>query len=461
MHVDEKPDCDVVLRQQEQPWPAASHAWYTVGVLTFAYMVSFVDRQILSLLIEPIRNDLNISDTEVSLVSGIAFSLFFTLMGIPIGWLADNKNRRLIIAIGVTFWSLFTAFCGLARTFGQLFMARMGIGIGEAALTPSAFSMLADYFPPHRLGRAMGIYMSGPSIGSGLALIFGGVMLAMVEDLPRIALPFIGTLQPWQLAFICASLLGIPAVVLMATVREPTRRGGGHLRPGAAGGTVTVPFRAVFIYARAGWRTYLPLFVGFAAFSLLMHAFITWIPTMYIRTYGWDASSIGYTYGFILMVFGPLGAISGGWIADSLRRRGCIDAPVRILIISSLLITLSAGLLSLMPSAVLSLVVLATFALLQFMIVSVMATTFQLVTPNHFRAQIAAITILVANLIGGGIGPTVVALITDYGFGYDMALHYSLSIVAIVFGPLAALIFWAGLRSYRSDIAALKIGVGQ
>ncbi len=438
----------------EPSWPSPGHAWYVVGVLTFAYLVSYADRQILTLLIQPIRHDLGISDTQVSLLSGFAFVILYTFVGIPIGWLADNRSRRVIIAVGATAWSLMTALCGLARTFGQLFLARVGVGIGEATLTPSAFSMIADYFPPHRLGRAMGVYMSGAAVGAGLALVAGGAVIMLVEKLPQIVLPVIGEIRPWQLAFIFVAIPGLLVAILMMTGKEPFRQGRMKVAGELRGGVESISMGAGLTYIVTHWRTYAPLFGGFAMLSLMKNGLLTWTPTMYIRSYGWSASAIGFTFGIFLLAFAPLGGIGGGWIADRLRQRNYVDAPVRVLIVTIFLLTPVAALMPLMPTAASSLVLLAILPLLLFVIGALVPTAFQLVTPNQLRGQVTAYSLFIVTLLGEGLGPLVVALITDYGFGDDLALRYSISIVAVIFAPLSGLIFWSGLKSYRSAAMA-------
>lgn len=442
----------------EPEWPAPGYAWYVVGVLTFAYLVAHVDRQILTLLIEPIRHDLNISDTQVSLLGGFAFAVFYTFVGLPIAWLADWRSRRVIIAVGVAFWSVMTAACGLARTFGQLFLARVGVGVGEAALTPAAYSLLTDYFPPHQLGRAMGVYVAGVSLGGGLALVMGGAVLALTAGLPQPVLPVVGAVKSWQVAFICVSLLGLPVVALMATVREPFRRGKIHQREtgGREKGTVSPVAALSFVTER--WRIYLPLMAGFTVLALLKNAVLIWTPTLYIRSYGLTASSIAYAYGLFLIIFGPLGSIGGGLLADKLRQRGYIDAPLRIVIFASFLTAPVAAFMPVVPTAGLSLMLLAALTMLLFVIGSLVPTALQLVTPNRFRAQMAAFALFIVNLLGMGLGPTVVALMTDYVFRDDLALRYSLTIVAIVAAPMTGLIFWSGLRSYRFGASAAMNG---
>jgi MFS family permease len=212
-------------KSPDSGYPSAGYAWYVVVVLTIAYTVSFIDRQIMALMVEPIRRDLEISDTQMSLLLGLAFAVFYTLLGIPIARLADRYSRRGIIAAGIAVWCFMTAACGLSRNYAQLFLARVGVGVGEAALSPSALSMMSDYFPKETRGRAVAFYTMGISMGVGLAMILGGQVIALVSQAPPVTLPVVGQLFAWQTVFVVVGLPGILVAALMLTVREPPRKG--------------------------------------------------------------------------------------------------------------------------------------------------------------------------------------------------------------------------------------------
>jgi MFS family permease len=251
----------------EEPY-SLTYAWYVVGVLTFVYVFSFIDRQILNLLVRPIRRDLGISDTQMSLLMGLSFAVFYTFFGIPLGRLADSKSRRTIIAIGFAFWSLFTAGCGLARNFTQMLLLRMGVGVGEAALSPSAFSIISDYFPPKRRATAISVYSMGIYIGSGLAFIIGGTVAGFASQQEIWQLPLIGDTRPWQVVFFIVGLPGVFLSLLMYTVREPARRGM-RVISNAEGKQVAaqVPMKEVFGYLWQNRWTFICHNVGFALLS--------------------------------------------------------------------------------------------------------------------------------------------------------------------------------------------------
>jgi MFS family permease len=235
-----------------EEYPPRGYAWYVVGVLTFVYIFSFIDRQILNLLVRPIRRDLGISDTQMSLLMGLSFAVFYTLFGIPLGRLADSKSRRTIIAGGFALWSLFTAGCGLARNFGQMLLLRMGVGVGEAALSPAAYSIITDYFPPQRRATAISVYSMGIYLGSGLAFIIGGTVAGLASQQELWQVPLVGATRPWQVVFFLVGLPGILLSLLLYTVREPLRRGTRMIK-NAQGQAVAaqVPLAEVFAYLRS------------------------------------------------------------------------------------------------------------------------------------------------------------------------------------------------------------------
>ena len=277
-------------------------AWYTVGVLTLAYLFSYIDRQILSLMVGPIKRDLGLTDTQFSLLHGLAFAIFYTLLGIPIARLADNRNRRTLIAIGVALWSLATAAGGLARNFGQLFAARVAVGVGEAALSPAAYSMLADRFPGDRLGKAIGIYSSGVFIGIGLSFIIGGVLVAGLEAAGGLTVPLLGTLKSWQATFIIVGLPGLLVAALVLTLKEPERRSlAGNSAP------ERLDNRQILNWLSAHKRLYLTHFAGFAMMTLLFNAIMAWAPELFIRIHDVERGVIGIRLGILAAVFGGAG----------------------------------------------------------------------------------------------------------------------------------------------------------
>src|ERR1700688_1292291 len=235
------------------------YAWYVVFILMVCYALSFVDRQILSLLVGPMKHDLAISDTRIGLLQGIAFAAFYSLMGLPLGRLADTRNRRNVIVVGIVLWSFLTGACSAARSFWSLFLARMGVGVGEATLSPSAFSLISDYFPKEKLGGALSVYSMGIFIVSGLALMAGGSVVDAVTRMPAVPLPLLGSVAPWRLTFLIVGAPGLAIALLLFTVREPIRR---QLLRASDGTPVRLQFHEVVVELRRRWQSFLGISVG-------------------------------------------------------------------------------------------------------------------------------------------------------------------------------------------------------
>ena len=439
-----------------EDYPNQVYAWYVVGVLTVAYIFSFVDRQIINLLVEPIREDLQLTDTQISLLQGIAFALFYTLMGIPIARLADVANRRAIIAAGVFLWSLMTALCGLAKTFGQLFAARIGVGVGEAALSPPAYSLFTDYFPPGKVTRAIAVFTGGSFLGAGLAYIIGGYVVDFVTRLDVVDVPVFGQIRAWQMAFIVVGLPGILLALLVLSLREPVRRGVLGDQSGAV--PRGIPIKDIIAFLRKNRRTYGHHFIGVSVFVMMAYAILAWTPAFFIRKYGWTPGEVGLVYGSMLLVFGTSGVVGAGWIADALRRRGYTDANLRVVMIGALCCTPFGAAAFLVDNIWLAVALMAPFTFLWGLPHGISPAAIQPVTPNQMRAQVSALYLLTINLIGLGIGPTFVAVLTDYLYGAPVLVSYSLATVVAISAPLSALILYTGLKYYRASLEEAERG---
>ena len=309
----------------EPPWPSPVYAWFVVFVLTVAYTISFIDRQIIALLAGPIQQDLGVGDTAMGLLGGFAFALFYTFLGIPIGRLADHRSRRGIIAVGLFFWSLMTMVCGLAKNFWHLFFARVGVGIGEATLSPAAYSMIADYFPKEQLGRALSVFFIGVYAGTGLAFLAGGAVIAIVGGMESLTVPVLGDLRPWQAAFMIVGAPGILYVLVFLAVKEPARRG----LINSEHGDQEVPLGEVLRFIWERRATYVPHFLGYGCLSLIGYASTFWIVEFYVRTYGTARAEASYIYGMLLLGFAIGGVVFSGWLSDKLEARGmATDTPV-------------------------------------------------------------------------------------------------------------------------------------
>ena len=434
------------LRPDQTPWPKASSAWCVVAILVFANALSFVDRMILSLLVAPIRASFQISDTQVSLLLGFAFVVFYIFMGLPLAWLADRYSRRNLIMGGVLVWSAMTACCGLAASYFTLFLARMGVGVGEAVLGPSATSLLSDYFPREKLGKAISIYQIGIPLGGGMALVISAAVLHVLMASPVWVLPFFGPVEAWRMIFLWVALPGLLVIVLLAMVKEPLRRGVRLAASGVADSTITMKHHLTHNARAVG-----ALICGIALIATVLYGLAAWVPTFLMRTYGMSMSNAGLAFGSIMAVAGTTGLLSGGILADRMYRAGRTDAHMRVMLFAALLGIPLFGAAMLMPTATLGIITLT----LAFFVLANYGAGFAalpLITPNPLRARTTAVLSFVTSLVGLGIGPTLIAVLTDYVFKDPTAIRYSMAIVGMVSLVLAVAIFSFGLAPYRRSI---------
>ncbi len=421
-----------------------AYPWFVVFILMIAYVFSFVDRQILNLLVGPIRRDLGISDTQMSLLMGFSFAIFYTILGIPLGRLADSRSRRGLIVAGVVVWSLMTALCGLARSYWQLFLFRVGVGVGEATLSPAAYSMIADYFPPERRATAISVYSMGIYLGSGVAFLLGGLVIQFAMAQGAIILPLVGEVRPWQVVFFVLGGSGIIFSLAFLLVREPPREG-------VAMSANAVSFSAVLAHLWQNRRTVLCHNLGFAMIAFCSYGASAWIPSFFIRTFGWKAGDVGIIYGLIVMVFGCLGILFGGWLTDHWQKQGKSDAALRVGILAACVAIIGNVYLLANTGTLAAILMVPTIFALGMPFGAAPAAIVAIV-PNQMRGQTAAVYLFIVNLIGLGVGPTAVALVTDYVFADDLALKYSLLIVGTAANVAAILLLSAGLKSYRETV---------
>ena len=422
-----------------------------------AYLFSYVDRSILSLLVAPIRSDLDLSDTELSVLHGLAFAIFYTLLGFPVGRLADRSNRVAIIVAGIGAWSLFTAACGLARNFWQLFFMRVGVGVGEAALNPCAYSIIADSFPQRLLSRALSAYVMGTYLGFGAAFIVGGLVVGGVSESLTVQLPLIGEVRTWQAAFIYVGLPGLLVMALVGlTVREPPRRG--LMRDAGAGGTPSggvpagVPIPVLLRFIKRNRKTLVCHVLGFGFIGVLVNGLVLWTPSYFVRSHGWEIAEAGVLYGLVLAVLGPTGILLGGWVADRWDGAGPRGGPFLAAAGFTALGIVPAFVSTLVADAHLSLALIAVLVLCTSAPWGVAVAALQQFTPNEMRGQVSALYLFFVNIIGIGMGPTLIALTTDHAFGDDTMLRYAMALVAGISAILAAVTLAVGLPAFRSSL---------
>jgi MFS family permease len=437
---------------EDRPYPPIGYAWYVVGVLMIIYVLSFIDRQIMSLIVEPMKRDLEVSDTLMGLLMGTSFAIFYTLFGMPLGRMADSRSRRGIIAGGVFLWSLMTAFCGIARNYAQLFAFRVGVGVGEAALSPAAYSLITDYFPRNRLAMAISVYGMGIYLGSGLAYLLGGYVIQFVSGAELFEIPVLGSIRPWQSVFLIVGIPGVLFSLLMLTVREPFRRG----LKGRSTGTSGVPLKEVLNYIHANKATFFCHNMSFALLAMAGYGGISWIPAFFIRTHGWEAAEVGKTYGAIMMLFGSTGIVFGGYLADRLAAGGRIDSKMRAGMIAAIATIPFSLAYPLVPDGRWAMVLLAPLAFSLAMPFGAAPAAMQEVMPPNMRGQAGALYLFVVNLIGIGMGAPTVGALTDYVFRDESMIRYSLCIVGTTCGIVAAILLSIGLAPFRRSMQHLE-----
>ncbi len=432
---------------EQDDYPGLGAASYALALLFVAYIFSFVDRQILSLLVGPIREDFGISDFEFSLLQGAAFAILYTFAGLPLGRMADRYSRRLIISGSVLFWSVMTVACGLSRSYGQMFVARMGVGVGEAGLSPAAYSLILDSFRPQHAGYAMSFYKLGVKIGAGLALVIGGVLYDFYAGMGTLVLPWVGEIAAWQATIITVGAPGVLLALLLLTVREPTRKALAANADGSTSTQLPVATVASFMWQRK--RVYVSLFLGSSMMAMAGYGNAAWYPEFLFRNYGLSKSEAGTSYGTIVITAGSLGVLFGAWIANQFSRRGHQDAYVRTIFLTSILTIVPSVAAPLAGNAQWTLLLLWPAEFLSASYIGVLAIAMVVITPNQMRGQITAVYIFVTNMLGLAVGASVLAAFTDFVYQDDSLLHYSIASINGLFYPIAAFLFFYCMPAYR------------
>ena len=430
-------------------------AWTTVGVLLVMAMLSYLDRQIMSLMVDPIRADLGISDFQMGLLQGLAFGLFYAIFGLVMGWLVDRFQRRWVIYLGVTGWSLATAACGLAGSFWQLLGARFAVGIGEASLSPAASSMIADLFPRHRLALAFSVFGIGTALGGALALALGGVVIEHLNSAPRFVLPLLGTMKSWQMIFIFVGLPGLLVALLALALPEPVR-GLGSAKPAIAAATDN---RAVVAFLVAHRRYFTCHFLGFGMIAILAFGWAAWTPVMVMRHFGRSVGTVGPLLGMVMVAANLPGFLWSGWIADRWFRRGTTDAHLRYYAYTlggaGVLAALAFQFVNGLPLFLLLYGIAAFF--LPF--TGPAGGHLQIVTPPQFRGRVSALFGLVFTLVGMCLGPPVVGFINDFVFHDPARVNSSLAILSLGASLIGSALFAFGLKPARAAVASADAGI--
>lgn len=432
------------------PYPPSSVAWRATIILSLLYWLSILDRFIISLLVDPIKQDLLITDMQFGIMQGLAFTITFSIFGVLAGALADRCNRRLVVFWSVSIWSLATAACGVAQNFIQLLFARVGVGAGEAGLNPNANSMLADLFPRDRLTAALAVYTIGATIGSGMAYLLGGLIVELVASAKPLVLPFIGELRPWQTVFFIVGIPGLFMGMLIFTVPEPLRRGRLNAEPGAKPKPLFGSYFELFKFMRTRWQFFTCHYIGFAIASVIMASGTMWYPAYMGRTFGWSASEIGLSLGIILIVAGVTGKLLSGFIIDMMYRRGYRDAQLRWYA-GCLIIGAPLGIYAtISDNPVIFLSFMGVFLTLIAPLPACYSTALNLVTPNELRGTGIAFFSVTGGLVGMAAGPIMVAALSDHVF--DSNLGYAMAATIGFCCPVAAFSLYLGMKPMRAAV---------
>jgi MFS family permease len=439
------------------PYPPPAVAWFIVAVFFVIYSVSTLDRFVITLLVDPIRRDLGITDFQIGLLQS-AFTMLYALAALPIGWLVDRWLRRRIIFIGMVCWSLATAACGLAGNFWQLFAARIGVGAGECTLAPTSYSVLADTFPKERLALATSTSILGSAFGQGMGMVLGGLLVAALTAAGPQTVPFLGKLQPWQLVFISVGLPGVFLSFLIFSFKEPARRRDAQ----SASKVLANPIGSISEYSRffkARWRFILCHHLGIAFAFVVQAAMANWLPVYMHRKLGLGAAQVGTIYGLLYGLCTPIGLIIGGSLIDVLFRRGYRDAHMRVFLVCVLLV-IPFGIFALTYDSLIVFIIGSALTQLSLGVLPAAgASSLQIVTPGNLRGRASAVFLLVYVVMGATLGPMLVGWVTDHIFHDDKAVGASICVVIAAFAPPSALALWLGLKPMRQAVAAADSGL--
>jgi MFS family permease len=438
-------------------YPPPRYGWYVVGVLFAGNLACYCARMIILLLIQPISHALDLSDTRISLLQGAAFSIFFMASGLPFGWLVDRYGRRNVLLLGVAIWSVMSLACGLSTNFTQLFIARVGVGVGEAALIPASMSLIGDYIEPSRRGRAVAFFYTGAVIGTGFATILGAVVLRGLEG--GLHLPFLDGLAPWQSLFCLSALPGALVAVLLFTIREPLRQVG---PVSVLAGTKSGETYGILRYLVLKWRTVLPVYLSVTLMQFCAFSVTGWVIPLLVRHIHMTNANAGTVYGAAVVIIGLLGALYAGTIGDRMAASAKPGGRFRAMIHAYIVFLPGVTLLTLGDTTLVCIIGLALQVMGVVIAAAAMYAIVQDIVPNRLRGQAVAILAILCTFIGATLGPTAVALVTDNLFGDRAAVGYSILICAL---PAIAIGFAAtlyGLRAYdktRNEVLGTSTSV--
>lgn len=419
------------------------YAWAVVAVLMIGLLVSYIDRQVVAIVVAPMKADLGIGDTQVGWIYGI-FAVFYAIAGVPIAWLADRKSRTGLIAFGVFFWSLMTMACGLARTFPQILLARIGVGVGEATLVPSANSLIGDYFPRPQIPFAVSVFQSASVVGSAVAFIVGGALLGFVQTAEEPLLPFLAGFSPWQQVFVYVGAPGLLLVPIMLSIREPRRRGA-QSAPG-------VPLQEVLAFYKRN-RTMIVLHhLGFLSLSLMGFGFVFWTVSFFTRVHGVEAAEASQNFGWIFLLAGSFGSVWAAMLAVRLAKRGRKDANIIAAMVGAGLNIPMVLLVQVMPSAGWAYLLYIPAMLTSTSPFGLAYGSLPVIAPRHMRAVVVSIFMFVISM-GMLLGPPVTGFFNERVFPEQDGIRYSLTTVTLLFGVIGLTLLNLCRKHYARSLA--------
>jgi MFS family permease len=428
-------------------WPRRSYAWYVLALLTLSYGLAILDRVSIGLLIVPLQKSLHINDTQFGLLQGMAFSIVYSVLGLPLGMLCDRTRRVPILFLGLTLWSLATIGCSLSRSFNELFFARMLVGVGEAALVPVATSLIADYFAPSIRPKAYGIFVTGSTLGTASAMVLGGLFLTWSDGIIAAVPSLFGGMEPWQIVFIlCGSPGVVLAAVLLATMREPARQG-------AQIDTGKISFRPIFRLFAEQPRAFGGFMLGSVLNLVCVYAIVGWFPALFIRVHGWSAAETGKILGGFGLPISIFAAVNSGWVIVWLARRGHTDAPILTAMACAASMVVFGTAACLAPTGMLALVGYFLNALFVNWNTSAVYSGFAQITPNALRAQMMALQTIASGLVALTAGNFLVGFLSDNVFPTPDGIGKALGTVFFACGLASFLVLMSTRRAFRAAAA--------
>lgn len=425
---------------------SATYRWYVVVLLLLIFILSYFDRFILSLLVDPIKQSMGLSDFQMGLLLGPAFSLFHVLVAIPLGWFADRWSRRGLLIAGIVIWCTMTTMSGFALAFVPLLIFRLGLGLGEAVVSPCSVSIISDYFNRQDRPRAISLYMAGPYLGAGLAFLVGGFLVSHLESIGPREFLGMGPFQPWQLTFLLVGAPGILFALLMLTVREPART------EKMKDGSEAMDGVSAFAYMWKRWRAFGVLFVG-STCNFAMSTLTFWNVPLFQRVYGWDVATIGAVTGIFYFTAGPIGTALALWTSKKLGT-GRDDGAIRTLLVGLLITVPMSALYPLMPTAELAVVAMFLAFIGKSAATAGGPAALQQITPGEMRSRSVAIFNTVITVVGPLLGPPIIGAVTDWS-GNPAAIGMVLSAFVLSVGVPTFIVLVLGMRHYRAASAEM------